>query len=76
MQVTHQLLACVLPWLLIRILVSLIDLIVSRKNNDNLRFHNLSLGFAAVFLNGACLTGALIGFLITTDQSAWSRMAV
>jgi len=66
----------VLPWLLIRILVSLIVLIVSRKNKDNLRFHNLSLGFAAVFLNGACLATTLIGFLITTNKSAWSRMSV
>jgi len=62
----------VMPWLIIRILFYLVDIIMRGINRNNLRFDFLSLGLADAIVDGACWTGVLFGFIKTAaDPGPW-----
>jgi len=64
----------VMPWLVIRTLYALVDLIIGRINRNNSTFDYLSLGLAEVIVGGACLTGILFGFIKTVaDPGPWDQ---
>jgi len=63
----------VMPWLIIRILFTLVDHIISDINSDNRRFDFLSLGLAEVIVGRACWVGVLFGFIKTAaDPGPWN----
>ena len=77
MQVTSQMLIWVMPWLIIRILYDLINLIINGMNKNNFAFDFPSLALASVIINGACWTGVLVGFIKTAADSGlwdWSQV--
>jgi len=75
--VTSQMLVWVMPWLTLRALYGLIDLIINGINKDNRSFDFLSLGLASVIVNGACWSGVLFGFIKTAANPGpwnWSHL--
>jgi hypothetical protein len=72
MQVTRQMLIWVMPWLIIRALYTLIDLIVSGVDQNYISDY-LALDLVTVIVSGACWSGVLFGFVNTvTDPVPWN----
>jgi len=62
----------VMPWLIIRMLYTLINHIIIGMNRDNFRFDFESFTLAKLIVNGACWTCVLFGFIKTAaDPGPW-----
>jgi len=71
-QVTNQMLIWVMPWLVIRAIECLSDIIIRGTGKRGITYDSLSLALATVIVNGACWCMVLYGFIKTaTDPAPW-----
>jgi hypothetical protein len=77
MQVTRQMLIWVMPWLIIRALDILVDIIIRGTGTRNITYDVMSLALSTVIVNGACWCMVLYGFIKTAAVPGpwdWSHL--
>jgi len=73
MQVTRQMLIWVMPWLIIRAIDTLVDIIISGTDKNGITHDNLALALSSVIISGACWCCVLYGFIKTAaDPGPWN----